>query len=325
MMQPWPTVNQAFMLIKQEEKQRQIHNVLSQPIAMMASVPRSNFKAADKIPSLPSHECSHCHLKGHTREKCYKLVVYPIDHPYHPNNRGKRRPNARFGPSAYKSGTNGHAAMQVTNTESNNSSKTQFGSNSALTTQMEVLQNQMNTLTQCFTNKPQSPFVQNQSTPPGAYSFSGNIAGTAYSLSSSLCITDNVWILDTGATNHMCCNLTHMHDVQTIVNPYSVTFPNGEQAFVPHLGSVMLHSISLVLHDGLYIPSFTFNLLSISKLSSQLYSKVWFESNSCYLQDQSQNKALVLGNMVGGLYQLINIPPSSFPSFPSSAVASSFS
>ncbi|XP_074378062.1 uncharacterized protein LOC141719584 [Apium graveolens] len=36
MMQPWPSVNQAFMLIKQEEKQRQIHNVLNQPIAMMA-------------------------------------------------------------------------------------------------------------------------------------------------------------------------------------------------------------------------------------------------------------------------------------------------
>lgn len=36
-------------------------------------------------------ECAHCHMKGHTKEKCYKLIVYPLEHPAHPNNKGKCR------------------------------------------------------------------------------------------------------------------------------------------------------------------------------------------------------------------------------------------
>lgn len=99
MMSPWPTVNQAFMLLKQEEKQRQVHGNLSSPIAMMVNIPTAGTSSPS--PYVPnrfsdrsmSHvqECSHCHIKGHTKEKCYKLNGYPIDHPAHPNNKGKRR------------------------------------------------------------------------------------------------------------------------------------------------------------------------------------------------------------------------------------------
>lgn len=200
--------------------------------------------------------------------------------------------------------------MLVTSNEPSNNRST-LSDDSALGYQMEVLQNQMQTLMQCFTNKkPQSHLTVTSSQPvqhqfssgvQGVSNFSGNIACTAYSLSSTVCISDNVWILDTRVTNHMCCDLSHMHEVKPIINPFSVIFPNGEQALVTHSGSVLLHSISIFLLDVLYIPTFTFNLLSISKLSSQIQSKIWFQSNSCYLQDQSQKKTLVLGNL-GGVY-----------------------
>ncbi|XP_074351877.1 uncharacterized protein LOC141691028 [Apium graveolens] len=38
MMSPRPTVNHTFMLLKQEERQRQFHNSTSSPIAMMVNV-----------------------------------------------------------------------------------------------------------------------------------------------------------------------------------------------------------------------------------------------------------------------------------------------
>lgn len=94
MMNPWPSVNQAFMLLKQEEKQRQMHNVpMSSHVAMMVNLPKSsaNSKLSDKAGVSATIECSYCHSKVHVKEKCYKLVGYPTDHPYHPNNRGKKK------------------------------------------------------------------------------------------------------------------------------------------------------------------------------------------------------------------------------------------
>ncbi|XP_074342826.1 uncharacterized protein LOC141680522 [Apium graveolens] len=103
MMNPWPSVNQAFMLLKQEEKQRQTHS-LSSPsqIAMMVNLPKpqttTTTKSNERFGSFDSSmECSYCHGKGHLKEKCYKLIGYPADHPYHPNNKGKKKSgNSRF-------------------------------------------------------------------------------------------------------------------------------------------------------------------------------------------------------------------------------------
>lgn len=85
MMNPWASINQAFMLVKQEEKRRQVHNIAGNFIASMVNLPKnvaSTFKSTKK--SGLSLECSYCHGKNHTKEKCYKLVGYTLDHPYHP-------------------------------------------------------------------------------------------------------------------------------------------------------------------------------------------------------------------------------------------------
>lgn len=89
-------------------------------------------------------------------------------------------------------------------------------------------------------------------------------------MASTVDFSNNVWILDTGATSHMCCYLHHMHDVSLLPEPLHVKFPNGDQATVTHTRYVHLHTISVVITDVLYFPTFTFNLLSVSKLSSQL-------------------------------------------------------
>lgn len=144
MMQPWPTVNQAFMLLKQEEKQRQIHNATNSHISLMVNLPKpnsapySNHRSQDKLSS--PLECSYCHLKGHIREKYYKLVGYPADHPYHPNNRGKKRPYTKPSVANQQNDKTGHV-LQVSAEPTGCPSST-----TSLSTQMEALQNQMNNL-----------------------------------------------------------------------------------------------------------------------------------------------------------------------------------
>lgn len=97
-------------------------------------------------------ECTYCHGKNHTKDKCYKLIGYPSDHPYNPNNRGKKRVFTKPGQtsSSYKSGN----AVQAS--EESCSSGSTVGNAVGSTppnnwhSQMEALQNQMTSLMQCF-------------------------------------------------------------------------------------------------------------------------------------------------------------------------------
>lgn len=91
----------------------------------------------------------------------------------------------------------------------------------------------------CFATKSSpvpSQNISNQSAGVSSFTFPSTVAGTAYSLNSAIIFSEHVWILDTGATNHMCCYITHMHDVHPIDSPFNVHFPNGEQAVVTHIG-----------------------------------------------------------------------------------------
>ncbi|XP_074360210.1 uncharacterized protein LOC141700311 [Apium graveolens] len=159
MMSPWPSVNQAFMLLKQEERQRQFHNSTSSPVAMMVNVskpqngPTAYIQNRFSDRAHPVQECAHCHIKGHTKERCYKLVGYPVDHPYHPNNKGKRR----FSNSNVKAVAVKPQAMQVSGTQytSLDSSNEQH-----LTSKMDALQTQLNSIMQCLSkggSHPQAP------------------------------------------------------------------------------------------------------------------------------------------------------------------------
>ncbi|XP_074325163.1 uncharacterized protein LOC141662006 isoform X2 [Apium graveolens] len=187
MMNPWPSVNQAYMLLKQEERQRQFHNTA--PLAMMVNLPRHQSSLQNQgKPS--SQECSYCHGKNHTRERCFKLIGYPLDHPYHPNNKVKKRSfkSVTGNTSAGFSQKTDHA-MQVSsaissgNSGSGNSIFSGSGntavsdiSSSSWTSQMAALQQQMNTLMQCFSNNGTSP-TSTASTPPSSFTFGNNVAG----------------------------------------------------------------------------------------------------------------------------------------------------
>lgn len=75
----------------------------------------------------------------------------------------------------------------------------------------------------------------------------------------------NTWVLDTGATNHIICSISLLTTI-TSLTQCIIELPNGESAQVTHIGLVQ-HSATLVLDNVLCVPSFSFNLLSISKLT----------------------------------------------------------
>ena len=114
----------------------------------------------------------------------------------------------------------------------------------------------------------------------------------------------DTWILDTGATNHMVHSITQFTEITSIVQT-CVYLPNGEQALVTHVGTVQVTS-TLTLTGVLCVPSFSFNLISVSKLTKSLSCCLIFLGDCCFIQDLARWSMIGLGKEHNGLYLLRN-------------------
>ena len=112
----------------------------------------------------------------------------------------------------------------------------------------------------------------------------------------------NTWILDMSATDHMVHSLCKFTSITSSISTY-IHLPNGEKALATHIGTVQI-SESLLLTDVLCIPSFSFNLISISKLTNSPSCCVFFLSHLCFIQDPVAWKRIGLGRKKNGLYFL---------------------
>ena len=93
----------------------------------------------------------------------------------------------------------------------------------------------------------------------------------------------NEWIIDNGATDHMVHSISYLTKI-TFVAHISVKIPNGVFVLATHVGQVQL-SCDLILDNVLCVPSFSFNLISIGKLTHYLRCCCIFLSQFCFIQD----------------------------------------
>ena len=112
----------------------------------------------------------------------------------------------------------------------------------------------------------------------------------------------NTWVLDIGATDHIICSATLLTTITSLTQSI-VELPNGESAQVTHIGTVQLFA-TLFLDNVLCVPSFSFNLLSISKLTHKMPYCLVFLSQFCFIQDLSSWKTIGLGEVHHGIYLL---------------------
>ena len=122
--------------------------------------------------------------------------------------------------------------------------------------------------------------------------------------SSSVNHTITSWILDSRATDHVSASLVHFRSYNQLNPPIMVKLLNGHLVSATHSGEICL-STSIVLSNVLYIASFTFNLISISKLVSSTNCKLIFFSTSCILQDMNTQARIGIVEVRNGLYHLI--------------------
>ncbi|XP_073067135.1 uncharacterized protein [Primulina eburnea] len=276
MMEPFPIISKTFSLVIQEERQRSIHHdtpasSYDQSLAMAAVRGTSNFKGYKSDRPV----CSHCNFPYHTVDKCYKLHGYPPSHPRYKQKQSEGK--AQDHQTRITSDTQVPKAGEVLSQDHCRqliaflSSQIQLGHDNT-----SVSQQQSNTSAPCFT-------------------------GTLHSTP----IISSSWIIDTGATHHICCALGLFCTLKFFIS--NVTLPNGSMVPSTHIGSVKLSS-DLTLENVLYVPHFKFNLLSISSLTKQISCSVTFLSDSCQIQVLNQSKMIGMGKRMGDLYIFSPLP-----------------
>ena len=114
------------------------------------------------------------------------------------------------------------------------------------------------------------------------------------------------WIIDTRATDHMISSLSLFTTI-THVTSKTIRLPNGQHALVTHIVTIKI-SETFVLTDVLCIPSFSFNLISISKLIKTLQCCNIFLSKLCFVQHLTSWRMIGVVKEAGGLYHLLQNP-----------------
>lgn len=214
--------------------------------------------------------CTHCGKTNHTVDTCYYKHGFPP---------GYKPKGAR---SAYAANTD------IENIE--NSSEQVVRNPTGVTFTQEQYQGIQALLQQ--SNKDATP------------SHTSNIVQTKAisSCSSTQGNQSRQWILDTGATDHFTCNMT-CYTTHHSIEPISIILPDGSTTYASISGTVYI-SQSLILLDVLYVPSFKVNLISVTKLASDLHCFLTFYSDHCFIHQISNQRKIGSAKQFGGLFML---------------------
>ncbi|KAI9180399.1 hypothetical protein LWI28_004458 [Acer negundo] len=117
-------------------------------------------------------------------------------------------------------------------------------------------------------------------------------------------ITSHNWIIDSGATDHISTSSKLFFRTDKNCSLPHVLLPSGEKANIIARGSLPLNSV-YYLNNVLCVPSFKVDLMSVSRLTRGLNCSVTFFPYWCVLQDLATRRMIGLGKQRDGLYYLV--------------------
>nr|KYP74100.1 Retrovirus-related Pol polyprotein from transposon TNT 1-94 [Cajanus cajan] len=88
----------------------------------------------------------------------------------------------------------------------------------------------------------------------------------------------HTWIIDSGATSHICC-FKHLFHSYTAIHDSHVLLPNSTKVKVEGIGSIKIND-DIFLHNVFYITTFRFNLLYFLTLINENSFRFTMEPNS---------------------------------------------
>lgn len=101
----------------------------------------------------------------------------------------------------------------------------------------------------------------------------------------------DLWILESGESHHITFDKNHLTKITNLTYPMLVKLPNGYRIKVTQIGEVTL-APEITFSNVLLIPSFKYNLISISFIAAHLKCITSFTDTLCLLQSPSLKRPL---------------------------------
>jgi len=115
--------------------------------------------------------------------------------------------------------------------------------------------------------------------------------------------TENIWIIDFGATNHMTLYLSYFSSYTALSGNQHITIANCSNIPLTGCGNIHLQS-SFPLKNVIHVPKLSNNLLFIQKVTQDLNCAVIFFHSHCVFQDLATGRRIGIAKEQGGLYYL---------------------
>lgn len=328
MINPLPSINSAYALVLQDESQKEAYvnvgNTVDASSFMVAGQGRGNYRSGNppfkgtqvtpkvgnsgnqkfgrtfprnkprRVKYNPNVSCTYCGKTGHVYDDCFRLIGFPDDFKF---TKTKNPQNLAKG-NAVIAGEEADAFSR-NHEDSRNISNPQFPTRENYNQFMSKEQYSN------LVDQVRMDVRNNQGTYSGAPINANAVAGTILKYSRSCFTVHNsrTWIIDLGASEHMCFDSKSFISLIPLSLPLHLSLPNSFKLNVTHAGSVRILP-NLTIDNVLYVPEFTYNLLSVHKLANHLNCTVLFTPSACVLQGHSMKKEQVFGEVVDGLYFL---------------------
>lgn len=137
-------------------------------------------------------------------------------------------------------------------------------------------------------------FVHQQQRDPGT--FDGY-----YAFSVLPSMEHNVWIIDSGASTHVCYNPDLLTNIYQLEKPTKIYLPDGTSRLV-NFGGVARLNKDITFTGVLFVPEFTHNLISIAQLIQEAGVRCLFYKTHCVFQKKGTDAVLRMGKMRENLY-----------------------
>ena len=134
--------------------------------------------------------------------------------------------------------------------------------------------------------------------------FSG-ISSSSYVANVSEKISPKMWVIDSGATDHMTSSYKFFSSYNPCSSHKKITIADGSITTVAGQGDIYI-SDSITLKNVLHVPKLFANLVSIQKLTKDSNCSVTFFPSHCVFQEQDTKRMIGRASERDGLYYLEN-------------------
>ncbi|GAU15685.1 hypothetical protein TSUD_109430 [Trifolium subterraneum] len=264
LMEPFPQLNSAFGMVIQHESLNGLDCVDDNASVSVnfARKPYKNGKSSGQGDKL----CTYCHKTNHVVDNCFKKHGFPPGYRF-------RDGTIAGGKSQGQPSTNcvdAEAHPSNTNVESDKRVVASFSSEEYQVL-MSLLKNNA------------------RSAGEGTSSQVNSLSRFVASASSNTVPGINpitTWIIDSGATDHVC-NSFSLFTNHKKITPIPIKLPNGNRVIADTVGDVQVTK-NIELHNVLYMPHFKYNLISASKVAQDLACNFVFTDKLCLIQTKQQ-------------------------------------